>query len=217
MSQNILNLSSERMETLKKMYDFMVIHRGLSPEAASSILGNVMQESAFDHSAVSSKNAKGVYQLLGDQYKNYLSYLKNKNWKDGPLSQTSFVINEIMNGKDTYYNTYDLLKQKQANNWLEPTAEGTGMYKNKPDSTYFTEVFLPREKAGTLPPRRTEAVKVITTSKDIPTITKMFMDYWERPHSSEQRLDARVKYANEIYNYFNKKQGGTLNYFDYFK
>lgn len=55
MSQNILNLSSERMETLKKMYDFMIIHRGLSPEAASSILGNVMQESAFDHSAVSSK------------------------------------------------------------------------------------------------------------------------------------------------------------------
>lgn len=60
---------------------------------------------------MSVNNTKGVYQLLGDKYKNYLSYLKQKGWDDGPLSQTSFVINELQNGKDTYYETYDRLKE----------------------------------------------------------------------------------------------------------
>lgn len=41
MSQTILNLSPERMKTLRSMYDFLVTHRGISSEAASSILGNV--------------------------------------------------------------------------------------------------------------------------------------------------------------------------------
>lgn len=217
MAQNILGLSSEGVDVLNRMYDFMVTHRGISPEAASAILGNVMQESTFNHNAVSNKGAKGVYQLLGQNYQNYLSYLKEKNWNDGPLSQTSFVLNEIMNGKDHYYNTYDKLKERQANGWKERTADGKGWYKNLNDSIEFTKTFLPREKAGTLPPRRTEAIEVIKTSKDIPTITKMFMDYWERPNASEANLNTRIDYANQIYQYFNKRFGGKINYLNYFK
>ena len=108
---NVLGLSNDQLEVLTKMYNFLVNSRSISPEAAASILGNVMQESSFNHNAVSSKGAKGVYQLLGQNYQNYLTYLKNKNWNDGPLSQTSFVLNEIMNGKDSYYDTYDRLKE----------------------------------------------------------------------------------------------------------
>ena len=188
----------------------------MSPEAAASILGNVMQESSFNHGAVSSKGAKGVYQLLGQNYQNYLAYLKNKNWNDGPLSQTSFVINEIFNGKDSYYDTYDKLKERQANGWKERTADGKSWYKNLNDSIYFAETFFPREQAGTLPPRRTEALDIIKSSRDIPTITKVFMDYWERPSQDEANLDQRIKHANEIYTHFNKKFGGHLNYLTLF-
>ena len=212
----VLGLSNEQAAVLTRMYNFLVNNRSISPEAAASILGNVMQESSFNHEAVSSKGAKGVYQLLGQNYQNYLSYLKNKNWNDGPLSQTSFVINEIFNGKDSYYDTYDKLKERQANGWKERTADGKSWYKNLNDSIYFTETFLPREQAGTLPPRRTEALNIIKSSRDIPTITKVFMDYWERPNQDEANLDKRIKYANEIYTHFNKKFGGHLNYLTLF-
>lgn len=212
----ILGLSHEQADVLTRMYDFLVNNRRISPEAAASILGNVMQESSFNHEAVSSKGARGVYQLLGQNYQNYLTYLKNKNWNDGPLSQTSFVINEIFNGKDSYYNTYDKLKERQTNGWKERTADGKSWYKNLNDSIYFVETFLPREQAGTLPPRRTAALNIIKSSRDIPTITKVFMDYWERPNQDEAHLDQRIKYANEIYTYFNKKFGGKLNYLNLF-
>ena len=212
----VLELSNEQAAVLTRMYYFLVNNRSISPEAAASILGNVMQESSFNHEAVSSKGARGVYQLLGQNYQNYLSYLKNKNWNDGPLSQTSFVINEIFNGKDSYYDTYDKLKERQANGWKERTADGKSWYKNLNDSIYFAETFLPREQAGTLPPRRTEALDIIKSSKDIPTITKIFMDYWERPSQDEANLDKRIKYANEIYTHFNKKFGGKLNYLTLF-
>ena len=212
----VLELSNEQAAVLTRMYHFLVNNRSISPEAAASILGNVMQESSFNHEAVSSKGAKGVYQLLGQNYQNYLSYLKNKNWNDGPLSQTSFVINEIFNGKDSYYDTYDKLKERQANGWKERTADGKSWYKNLNDSIYFTETFLPREQAGTLPPRRTDALDIIKLSKDIPTITEVFMDYWERPSQDEANLDKRIKYANEIYTHFNKKFGGHLNYLTLF-
>lgn len=212
----VLGLSNEQADVLTRMYNFLVNNRSISPEAAASILGNVMQESSFNHEAVSSKGARGVYQLLGQNYQNYLSYLKNKNWNDGPLSQTSFVINEIFNGKDSYYDTYDKLKERQANGWKEKTADGKSWYKNLNDSIYFVETFLPREQAGTLPPRRTEALDIIKSSRDIPTITKIFMDYWERPSQDEANLDKRIKYANEIYTYFNKKFGGKLNYLTLF-
>lgn len=212
----VLGLSNEQAAVLARMYHFLVNNRSISPEAAASILGNVMQESSFNHEAVSSKGARGVYQLLGQNYQNYLSYLKNKNWNDGPLSQTSFVINEIFNGKDSYYDTYDRLKERQANGWKERTADGKSWYKNLNDSIYFAETFLPREQAGTLPPRRTEALDIIKSSRDIPTITKVFMDYWERPSKDEANLDKRIKYANEIYTHFNKKFGGHLNYLTLF-
>lgn len=212
----VLGLSNEQADVLTRMYHFLVNNRSISPEAAASILGNIMQESSFNHEAVSSKGAKGVYQLLGQNYQNYLSYLKNKNWNDGPLSQTSFVINEIFNGKDSYYDTYDKLKERQANGWKERTADGKSWYKNLNDSIYFVETFLPREQAGTLPPRRTEALDIIKSSRDIPTITKVFMDYWERPGQDEANLDRRIKYANEIYTHFNKKFGGKLNYLTLF-
>ena len=212
----VLELSNEQAAVLTRMYNFLVNNRSISPEAAASILGNVMQESSFNHEAVSSKGARGVYQLLGQNYQNYLSYLKNKNWNDGPLSQTSFVINEIFNGKDSYYDTYDKLKERQANGWKERTADGKSWYKNLNDSIYFAETFLPREQAGTLPPRRTEALDIIKSSRDIPTITKGFMDYWERPSQDEANLDKRIKYANEIYTHFNKKFGGKLNYLTLF-
>lgn len=212
----VLGLSNEQAAVLTRMYNFLVNNRSISPEAAASILGNVMQESSFNHEAVSSKGAKGVYQLLGQNYQNYLSYLKNKNWNDGPLSQTSFVVNEIFNGKDSYYDTYDKLKERQANGWKERTADGKSWYKNLNDSIYFAETFLPREQDGTLPPRRTEALDIIKSSKDIPTITKIFMDYWERPSQDEANLDQRIKYANEIYTHFNKKFGGKLNYLTLF-
>ena len=212
----VLELSNEQANVLTRMYHFLVNNRNISPEAAASILGNVMQESSFNHCAVSSKGAKGVYQLLGQNYQNYLAYLKNKNWNDGPLSQTSFVINELFNGKDSYYDTYDKLKERQANGWKERTADGKNWYKNLNDSIYFAETFLPREQAGTLPPRRTEALDIIKSSKDIPTITKVFMDYWERPSQDEANLDKRIKYANEIYTHFNKKFGGKLNYLTLF-
>lgn len=212
----ILELSNEQAAVLARMYNFLVNNRSISPEAAASILGNVMQESSFNHEAVSSKGARGVYQLLGQNYQNYLTYLKNKNWNDGPLSQTSFVINEIFNGKDSYYDTYDKLKERQANGWKERTADGKSWYKNLNDSIYFVETFLPREQAGVLPPRRTEALDIIKSSRDIPTITKVFMDYWERPSKDEANLDKRIKYANEIYTHFNKKFGGKLNYLTLF-
>lgn len=215
MAVNLLQLSNEKMATLDKMYNFLVNSRSMSPQAASAILGNVMQESTFDHDAVSVNNAKGVYQLLGDKYKNYLLYLKQKGWDDGPLSQTSFVINELQNGKDTYYETYDRLKDLQSNNWKSRTADNTGWHKNTNDSIYFSKVYEPREKAGTLPPRRENAWKVLSSSTDIPELTAMFMNYWERPGAKEAMLDKRVVYANEIYNYFNKKSGGTINYFQY--
>jgi hypothetical protein len=217
MAQNVLQLSNEGVDTLTRMYNFLVNHRGMSPQAASAILGNVMQESTFNHAAVSSKNAKGVYQLLGDKYKNYLNYISGKGWQDGPLSQTSFVIDELKNGKDTYYETYDELKRREANNWSTPTADGTGWYRNVNDSIYFANVYKDREANGTLPPRREDAWRVISTSTDIPEITTMFMNYWERPGEQEAKLDTRIGYANEIYNYFNKKQfGGKLNYLNYF-
>lgn len=212
----VLELSNEQANVLTRMYHFLVNNRNISPEAAASILGNVMQESSFNHCAVSSKGAKGVYQLLGQNYQNYLAYLKNKNWNDGPLSQTSFVINELFNGKDSYYDTYDKLKERQANGWKERTSDGKSWYKNLNDSIYFVETFLPREQAGTLPPRRTEALDIIKSSRDIPTITKVFMDYWERPSQDEANLDQRIKYANEIYTHFNKKFGGKLNYLTLF-
>ena len=66
MAVNLLQLSNEKMATLDRMYNFLVNSRSMSPQAASAILGNVMQESTFDHDAVSASNAKGVYQLLGD-------------------------------------------------------------------------------------------------------------------------------------------------------
>ena len=168
----VLGLSNEQAAVLARMYHFLVNNRSISPEAAASILGNVMQESSFNHEAVSSKGARGVYQLLGQNYQNYLSYLKTKNWNDGPLSQTSFVINEIFNGKDSYYDTYDKLKERQANGWKERTADGKSWYKNLNDSIYFAETFLPREQAGTLPPRRTEALDIIKSSKDIQQLLK---------------------------------------------
>jgi hypothetical protein len=82
----VLGLSNDKKVVLTKMYNFLVNSRNISPEAASAILGNVMQESTFDHNAISSKGARGVYQLLGHNYQNYLKYLKTKNWNDGPLS-----------------------------------------------------------------------------------------------------------------------------------
>lgn len=212
----VLGLSNEQAAVLTRMYNFLVNNRGVSPEAAASILGNVLQESSFNHNAISSKGARGVYQLLGQNYQNYLTYLKNKNWNDGPLSQTSFVINEIFNGKDSYYDTYDKLKERQAKGWKERTADGKSWYKNLNDSIYFAKTFLPREQARTLPPRRTEALDVIKSSRDIPTITKVFMDYWERPSQDEANLDKRIKYAHEIYTHFNKKFGGKLNYLTLF-
>lgn len=215
MAVNLLQLTNERMATLDRMYNFLVNSRSMSPQAASAILGNVMQESTFDHNAVSSKNAKGVYQLLGDKYHNYLQYLQQKEWEDGPLSQTSFVIDELKAGKDHYYETYDRLKDLQSNNWKSRTADNTGWYKNTNDSIYFSKVYEPREQTGTLPPRRENAWKVLSSSTDIPELTAMFMNYWERPGAKEVMLDKRVAYANEIYNYFNKKSGGTINYFQY--
>lgn len=215
MASNLLQLSDEGVSTLQKMYNFLITSRGMSPQAASAILGNVMQESTFNHNAVSSKTAKGVYQLLGDKYNNYLQYLKQKQWEDGPLSQTSFVIDELKTGKDHYYETYDRLKELQANNWKSRTADNTGWYKNTNDSIYFSKVYEPREKTGTLPPRRENAWKVLSSSTDIPELTAMFMNYWERPNQNEAMLDKRISFANEIYKYFNKKLGGTINYLNY--
>lgn len=212
----ILGLSNDKIGVLTKMYNFLVNSRNVSPEAASAILGNVMQESTFDHNAISNKGAKGVYQLLGTNYQNYLKYLKNKNLDDGPLSQTSFVINEIMHGEDHYYKTYDALKTKQANGWKERTADGKGWYKNLNDSIYFVETFLPREQSDMLPPRQKELQDAIKYSKDIPTLTKLFMNYWERPSKDEANLEKRIDYANEIYTYFNKKFGGKINYLNIF-
>ncbi len=216
MAQNLFQLSDGGMNTLSRMYHFLTNSRGMSPQAASAILGNVMQESAFNHSAVSSKNARGVYQLLGDKYKNYLEYIKNKEWEDGPLSQTSFVIDQIKSGSDPYYKDYDRLKAIQSNGWKTRTADGTGWYKNTNDSIYFDKVYKQRELTGTLPPRREEAWNILSTSADIPELTEMFMNYWERPHKDEALLDKRIQYANDIYAYFNqKKVGGKLNYFNY--
>lgn len=216
---NILGLTNDAYGVLSNMYQYLTTEKNISPYAASAILGNVMQESAFNHNAVSSKGAKGVYQLLGDKYKKYQNFLKS-GWKDGPLSQTEFVLNEIFNGQDGYYLDYDRLKKKQENNWNEPTKDGRGIYHNTNDSIYFMKTYYPREKAGTLPPRRESLVEAVNNSNDISNITQLFTDYWERPSESEKKLDQRVKYATEIYNHFNptkKKFGGSLNYLDIFK
>ena len=63
-------------------------------------------------------------------------------------------------------------------------------------------------------------VQVVNTilsvdTNNSPELTAMFMNYWERPGTDEAMLDKRVSYANEIYNYFNKKSGGIINYFQY--
>lgn len=216
----ISKLSSQARETLNKMYDYLTNKLKLSKEAASAILGNAMQESTFNHNAVSSAGGMGVFQLLKDNKKRYQQFLKT-GWKDGPLTQTQFTIDEILNGKDYYYDTYDRLKERQANGWKEQTADGKGWYKrvNKDglsvDSLYFMNNYYPREQAGTMPPRRQEVVDAIKNSKDIDKITELFMRYWEKPNAGEEALDKRQSYAREIYSLFGK--GGRINYLDLFQ
>lgn len=216
----ISKLSSQARETLNKMYDYLTNKLKLSKEAASAILGNAMQESSFNHAAVSSAGGMGVFQLLKDNKKRYQQFLKT-GWKDGPLTQTQFTIDQILNGNDDYYDTYDRLKERQSNGWRERTADGKGWYKkvNKDglsvDSLYFMKNYYPREQAGTMPPRRQEVVDAIKNSKDIDKITELFMRYWEKPNANEEALDKRQSYAREIYSLFGK--GGTVNYLDFFK
>lgn len=200
-------LTPEAKETLTKMYNYMTKNLKLSKAAASSILGNVMQESTFNHLANSSSGAKGVYQLLGDKLKAYNSFLTT-GWKDGPLTQTQFVYDQIMNGTDPYYDTLDVLETRKANNWKDENG-----YKNLNDSVYYTNVYLPRIKAKTLPPRRTDLVDAWKNSEDVDKLTELFMNYWEKPSASEANLKQRKAYAKEIYNYF--QFGGTLNYLNY--
>jgi hypothetical protein len=170
------------------MYKYLTVNKRLSPYVASAILGNVMQESSLNHSAVSSKGATGVYQLLGDKLTAYQAFLKDRGFKDGPLSQSEFVVDQIQNGVDHYYKTYDEYKKRQSNGWKTRTADGTGWYYNPSDSIQFNKIYLPREQAGTLPPRREEVVKAWETSTDIPTLTRLFHDYWEKSSATEANL-----------------------------
>lgn len=217
MPKNVLGLTDSAYKVLSDMYTYLTKEKHLSPHAASAILGNVMQESTFDHNSVSSKGARGVYQLLGDKYKYYKSFLnKNKDWKDGPLTMSHWIIDQTYNGKDHYYETYDKLKERQANGWKERTADGKGWYYNPQDSIDFMEKYYPREKAGALPPRREQLVKALDNSKDLEEITRLFMDYWERPKDYEKKFDQRLKYSNEIYNHFNPDQS-TFSYLSLFR
>lgn len=211
-------LKPDALNTMTKMYNYMINDKKLSPELACAILGNVMQESAFNHKAISQANATGVYQLLGDKQKKYNEFLKT-GWKDGPLSQTEFVLNEIFNGKDDYYDTYDTLKESQRNGWKRLGADGKTWVSEPTDSILFYNTFYKKEQNNTLPPRRTDVVNSFNNSRNINELTQLFMDYFERPSKRESHLEKRQQYAKEFYNYFmnKKKNGGIISYIEYLK
>ena len=186
-----------------KRYWNILKQKGYSDRNAAAILGNLFQESSFDHTKVSNKGAKGVAQLLGDELTYYNNYLTSNNLKDSDDTMVGYIadmISGIIPHKwsqdfDRMYSAYNTLAAKKKREaWEE-----------KEMKDYYDKMFSYKgvKKVGTDYPSRhikflQEAMK--DDSKSIDDIVSSYSYIIEKPNPKEEMLSNRIKYANDIYN-----------------
>ena len=84
--------------TIKPVYNYL-LNQGYTSQQASGILGNILQESAFDQS-----QRGGLTQLRGAHLKNYNSIYPTANWKNHLDYINNWRNGKLLQNKEVNYN-----------------------------------------------------------------------------------------------------------------
>lgn len=202
------HFSDNQIKNMNKMYKHLKNTLNWSDRNIAAVMGNIMQESAFNYGQVSSSGATGAFQFLGDRKKDYEKWIKDNGYLDGGLSQASYlnyiIENKIDPRMDAYNNAHKLLLNKNKIDSINANA-----YLNKVE---------PQIKNGTFYPIADLTAKWDDPKYSLKDMTILWSNTIEKPGKHEANLKQRVDYANKFYNMIvpKKQSGGKLSNFQKF-
>lgn len=160
---------------------------GASPEEAAGWTGAFIQESGLDHSKISPKGAKGIAQLLGDELQRYDQYLSKRGLPDTWQNQINYIWDQIQNNEHVWNKDYFRL----LNLGSKRTKEQEQLFQ-KMDNSKWGEYSYENYR------------ETIPYHLDPQYIAEAFTWTFERPGKDEALIDQRKKYAQAVYDRFNK-------------
>ena len=144
----------------KIKYSYNILREeGLSEKEAIAVLGNIAQESKFDHTVKSNSGYRGLVQLSGPRYNHYQSYLKINKLPDSMENQVRYIARTIVNPD---------LAQKH---WS--TMKGLSIFRNNPTVKNFATFY---EGTNNALDKRSNYSNIINTMRTT--------DNWDEPEKT---------------------------------
>lgn len=198
--------SQEQVDNINNMYNYLKNTLQWSDRNIAAVMGNIMQETTFNY-GTNTSGATGAFQFMGDRLKDYEKWRKQNGYKDGALSQATYLDYVIKNRIDPRQDMVD-------------NAHKLLLNKNRIDSINANAVLSwaePLIQNGTFYPISDLSDKWDDEEYSLDDFTDLFANTIEKPKEFEKKLDSRRNYANKLYNIIIKKNGGQLNYYKFFK
>ena len=198
--------SDSQVENINKLYNYLKDTLQWSDRNIAAVLGNVMQESAFNYGNVSSAGAVGAFQFLGDRKKDYEKWRLKNGYKDGALSQATYLDYVIKNRIDPRMDSVLNARQLLLN-------------KNRVDSINANKVLdwaEPAIKNGTFYPISDLSDRWNDETFTLDDMTDLWSNTIEKAGAAEKNNEQRKLYANKLHAMIHKF-GGKLNYYKFFK
>lgn len=198
--------SEEQVQNINKLYDYLKGTLKWSDRNIAAVLGNVMQESAFNYGNVSSKGAVGAFQFLGDRKADYDKWRTKNGYKDGALSQATYLDYVIKNRIDPRMD--DVIRARKLL-----------LNKNKVDSINANQILIWAEPAiqnGTFYPISDLSDRWDDDTYSLDDMTDLWSNTIEKAGKKEKNNQQRRYYAQGIYGIMMKRSGGNINYFKFF-
>ena len=199
--------SQEQVNNINNLYNYLKDTLKWSDRNIAAVMGNVMQESSFNYGNVSSAGAVGAFQFLGDRLKDYNKWRIKNGYKDGALSQATYLDYIIQNRIDPRQDMVDNARKLLLN-------------KNSVDSINANKVLSWAEtqiQNGTFYPISDLSDRWGDETYSLDEMTDLWSNTIEKAHANEKNNTIRRDYANKLYNLIIKKNGGELNYYKFFK